>query len=128
MSGEAQAPEGVRLDKWLWAARCYKTRSIASDACTAGHVKVNGAAAKPSKTIRAGDEVVVRIEQHSRILVVLGLSERRGPAETARLLYEDRSPAPPPPEARPYLPVRERGAGRPSKRERRDIEALRGRG
>ncbi|MCB9707037.1 MAG: RNA-binding S4 domain-containing protein [Myxococcales bacterium] len=119
--------ETVRLDKWLWAARCYKTRGLATEACTAGHVKVNGESAKPAKSVRPGDEIHVRISGWTRILVVVGLSDRRGPATVARELYEDRSPPPPPrDESMPALPQRERGAGRPSKRERRKIEDLRG--
>ena len=130
MSGEeqAEAPGALRLDKWLWAARCFKTRGLASEACTAGHVKVNGASAKPAKPVRPGDEIVVRVGQHTRILVVVGLSDRRGPASAARELYDDRSPPPPPkPEAPLLPPARERGAGRPSKRDRRRLEDLRGR-
>ena len=125
---EGEAPAGsLRLDKWLWAARCYKTRGLASEACTAGHVKVNGASAKPAKAVRPGDEIVVKVGTHTRILVILGLSDRRGPATEARLLYDDRSPPPPPkPEVPIALPVRERGTGRPSKRDLRKIEGLRG--
>ncbi|MEZ4452832.1 MAG: RNA-binding S4 domain-containing protein [Nannocystaceae bacterium] len=127
MSEASPAPSAVRLDKWLWAARAFKTRGLATEACTAGHVKVNGDAVKPAKPVRPGDEVVIKVAGHTRIWVVLGLSERRGPASAARELYEDRSPPPPPrEEGGPLLPVRERGAGRPSKRERRKIDGLRG--
>ena len=117
----------VRLDKWLWAARCYKTRGLASQACAAGHVKVNGDSAKASKTIRCGEEIHVRLGPWTRILIVVALADKRGPAAVARELYEDRSPPPPTrdPEAM-TLPRRERGAGRPSKRERRKLNDLRG--
>jgi len=117
----------VRLDKWLWAARCYKTRGLASTACAAGHVKVDGASAKASKTVRGGEEIHVRLGPWTRILIVVALADKRGPASVARELYEDRSP--PPPSKDPStmaLPKRERGAGRPSKRERRKLNDLRG--
>ncbi len=116
----------VRLDKWLWAARCYKTRGLSSEACSAGHIKVNGATCKPAKSIRPGDEIHVRLGPWTRILIVVALADKRGPASVARELYEDRSP--PPPEKDPMamaLPKRERGAGRPSKRERRKLDHLR---
>ena len=119
--------DSVRLDKWLWAARCFKTRSLASTACNAGHVKVNGTSAKPAKSIRTGDEIHVRVGAWTRIFLVVALSDRRGPATEARELYEDRSP--PPPAKDPSvlaLPKRERGAGRPSKRDRRKSEDRRG--
>lgn len=116
----------VRLDKWLWAARCYKTRGLASEACAAGHVKVNGNSAKASKTTRIGDEIHVRLGPWTRILIVLALADKRGSAAIARELYEDRSPPPPAKDPSTMsLPKRERGAGRPSKRERRQLNDLR---
>jgi ribosome-associated heat shock protein Hsp15 len=125
VTGTAVAMTEVRLDKWLWAARCYKTRSIAADACDAGHVKLNGQSAKPAKSVRVGDRVEARTEGGLRVFEVIALAERRGPAEQARTLYVDHSPPPPPREV-PAV-TRERGAGRPSKREHRQIEKLRGR-
>lgn len=116
----------VRIDKWLWAARCFKTRSAASDACAAGHVKVDGASAKAAKVVRPGDRVEVVTPGGLRILEVAGLAERRGSAEVARTLYVDHTPPPPPKEERVVLPERDRGAGRPSKREQRLIRKLRG--
>lgn len=114
----------VRLDKWLWAARCFKTRGLAAEACDAGHVKVNGTSVKPAKSVRVGDRVEARTPGGLRVLEVVALADRRGPAERARALYVDHSPPPPPRD--PTAPTRDRGAGRPSKRERRDIERLRG--
>ena len=116
----------MRIDKWLWAARFYKTRSLASDAVEGGHVEVNGERAKPSKQIREGDELRVRLNQYTHVIHVRGLSERRGPATEARTLYEEtpesraerdrlaeqRRLAPP--------PAYEEG-GRPTKRDRRDM-------
>ncbi len=82
----------VRVDKWLWAARQYKTRSLAGEACTAGHVDVNGTATKPSKFIREGDEIEVRTPGGRRLLGVTGLADRRGPFVIAKELYDDRTP------------------------------------
>jgi len=82
----------VRVDKWLWAARQFKTRTLAAEACTAGHVEVNGTAAKSSKFIREGDEIDVRTPGGRRLLAVVGLADRRGPAVVAKELYEDKTP------------------------------------
>lgn len=114
----------VRLDKWLWAARCFKTRSIAAEACDAGHVKLNGNSAKPAKSVRVGDRIEAKTEGGLRVFEVVALSDRRGPAEQARTLYVDHSP-PPPPREEPVV-TRERGVGRPSKRDLRQIQKLRG--
>lgn len=114
----------VRIDKWLWAARCFKTRAVAAEACDAGHVKLNGAAIKPAKSVKLGDRIEARTEGGLRVFEVIALSDRRGPAEVARKLYVDHSPPPPPREI--AVVTRERGAGRPSKREQRQIQKLRG--
>ena len=116
----------IRIDKWLWAARAFKTRSLATDACDGGKVDVNGDAAKPAKPVRAGDRVEITTPVGRRILKVAALSERRGPAPVARALYEDLTPPAPPRVRQPKPPYRAPGAGRPSKRERRDIDRLRG--
>jgi ribosome-associated heat shock protein Hsp15 len=118
--------EDVRVDKWLWAARCFKTRSAAATACTAGHVKLNGAAAKPAKTVRVGDQLEVRTPGGLRVLEVAALSDRRGPATVARTLYVDHTPPPPPRELVEPAARRDPGAGRPSKREQRLLRKLRG--
>jgi ribosome-associated heat shock protein Hsp15 len=119
--------EAVRLDRWLWAARFYKTRGLAHDACTGGKVDVNGQAAKPSRAVRIGDRLSITLGEWRRELVVRGGGERRGPAREAQLLYEDHSP-PPPPRARRVPPpvLRPTGLGRPTKRERRQVDRLRG--
>lgn len=117
----------VRIDKWLWAARCFKTRSQASTACTAGHVKLDGVSVKAAKTVKPGDRVEVRTPGGLRILEVVALGDRRGPASVARTLYVDHTPAPPPKEEVAAVAVRERGAGRPSKRDLRQLRRLRGR-
>lgn len=116
----------VRIDKWLWAARCFKTRSQASTACTAGHVKVDGASVKAGKIVRPGDRIEVRTAGGLRILEVAALGDRRGSATVAQTLYVDHTPPPPPKELVEPLLRRERGQGRPTKRELRDIKKIRG--
>lgn len=117
----------VRVDAWLWAVRQFKTRSAATSACRAGHVRVNGERAKAAQTVRPGDEVRVRIDGFDRILGVRQTLVKRVSAAVAATAVEDRTPPPPPRETIPVVPVRDRGAGRPTKRERRDLERLRGR-
>ena len=130
MTEQAKLDEAVRLDRWLWAARFYKSRSLAADACDGGKVEVNGHSAKPHKLVRVNDTVVFTHPSGPKELKVLALSEKRGPFSEARLLYEDHSP-PPPPRERPFYvaspPLRGQGTGRPTKRERRETERLRGR-
>jgi ribosome-associated heat shock protein Hsp15 len=115
----------VRIDKWLWAARFFKSRTLAAAACNGGKVHVNGDAAKPSKTVRPGDLLRVTLPRIRRIVRVTALAERRGGAREAVVLYDDLTPPPPPREARPSPPAyRPPGAGRPTKRERRRIDRL----
>jgi len=114
----------VRVDSWLWAVRVYKTRSAATTACRAGHVRVNGEKAKAAQQIRIGDELRVRIAGFDRILVVRQLLTKRVGAPLAAAAAEDRTPTR---EPVAMIAVRDRGAGRPTKRERRDIDRLRGR-
>ena len=130
MADRPPSPDGAasaRLDRWLWAARFYKSRSLAHAACNGGKVDVNGQAAKPSRAVRPGDRIRLTLGEWRREVVVKDLRERRGPAAEARALYEDLSP-PPPPRAKRLLPpvLRPVGLGRPTKRERRRIERLRG--
>jgi ribosome-associated heat shock protein Hsp15 len=125
--GKNLMPE-VRIDKWLWAARFFKSRTLAASACSGGKVDVNGDAAKPSKVIRPGDLLRVTLPRGRRIVRVALLSERRGSGTEAATLYEDLTPLPPPREGRLPPPIyRPRGAGRPTKRERRRIDRLSGR-
>ncbi|MBF4561262.1 RNA-binding S4 domain-containing protein [Microbacterium sp. VKM Ac-2870] len=114
----------VRIDSWLWAVRVYKTRSAATTACRAGHVRIGGEKAKASQPVRIGDEIRVRIAGFDRMLVVRQLLTKRVGAPIASVAAEDRTP---PREPIALLAVRDRGAGRPTKRERRDIDRLRGR-
>ena len=113
------------MDKWLWAARFFKSRSLAAAACEGGKVDVNRSSAKPAKLISPGDTLRITLRGGKKIIKVLALAERRGSALRARLLYEDLTP-PPPPERLPMAPpiYRPRGTGRPTKRERRLLERL----
>lgn len=113
----------VRVDSWLWAIRIYKTRSAATTACRAGHVRVNGEKVKASQSVKPGDELRVRIAGFDRILVVRQTLTKRVGAPVAATALEDRTP---PREPMAMLAVRDRGAGRPTKRERREIDRLRG--
>lgn len=115
----------VRIDKWLWAARFFKSRSLAAVACDGGKVDVNGNTAKPAKLVRPGDTLWITLRGGKKIIKVLALAARRGPALRAQLLYEDLTP-PPPPEPVPTPPpvYRSRGVGRPTKRERRLLDRL----
>ena len=124
---------GVRVDKWLWAARFFKTRSTAARACDLGRVECNGAAAKPAREVRTGDMLRVKNESGDFVVEVLALSEIRGPAPAAQALYretpESQQARLKEAEARRAMP-RFEGArdGRPSKRDRREINRLRRRG
>ena len=123
-----RSPDSIRADKWLWAARVFKTRSLATRACDGGKVDINAEAAKPAKLVRAGDRVEVTLPRgRRRILKVTAIGDRRGSAEIARELYEDLTPPEPPRLRQAPPPFRAPGTGRPTKRERRNIERLRGR-
>lgn len=115
--------ESVRIDKWLWAARFFKTRTQATEACGGGLVKVDGEPVKPARMIKGGEMIEARTPGGKRIMRVIGLSEVRGPAAVAQTLYEDHTPPPPPDEP---VALREWGTGRPTKRERRQMDRFRG--
>ncbi|WP_127127929.1 RNA-binding S4 domain-containing protein [Georgenia sp. SYP-B2076] len=121
-----EAPASARVDSWLWAVRLFKSRSQATSACRAGHVRVNGERAKPATAVKVGDEVVVRGGERERIVVVTRILLKRVGATVAAEALVDHSPPPVPVEARAAVPERPRGAGRPTKRERREIVRLRG--
>ena len=115
-----------RVDSWLWAVRVLKTRSAATAASKAGHVTVNDERAKPAQTVRIGDVVRVRLDGEERILQVARLIAKRVGAPVAAECYVDLTPPKPPREERVLTVVRDRGAGRPTKRDRRVIERLMG--
>ena len=122
--------DAVRIDKWLWAARFFKTRSAAAQAVLGGRVHVNGARVKPSKELRVGDTVEVTIRALRRTVAVRALSEKRGPASVAATLYEE---TPESIRAREQDALERRLArppgadlgARPTKLDRRRLEALR---
>lgn len=127
MKPPSPADDGPRLDKWLWAARFYKTRGLASEQIGKGRILVNGQTAKSSRTVRIGDLIDLHLEASRRTVTVRGLSHVRGPAPVAQLLYEETAAS---------IAQRERAAaqrrlapepanaidqGRPTKRDRRDL-------
>jgi len=120
---------GVRIDKWLWAARFYKTRSLAAEAITSGKVELNGERTKPAKGVKAGDSVRIRSGVFEQVVQVKALSDKRGPASVAQTLYEETAESA---AARAKLAERMRyempaamDSGRPTKKDRRDIARLR---
>lgn len=116
----------VRVDRWLWSVRIYKTRAQATDGCRGGHVRVNGSPAKPATAVRVGDRVEARAGRQ-RVLEVTALVGKRVGAPEAAGCYVDRSPPPPPREELPPGLLRARATGRPTKRDRRRIDRVRGR-
>jgi ribosome-associated heat shock protein Hsp15 len=122
----AHSGESVRIDSWIWAVRLVKTRSMGATACKGGHVRVNGQNVKPSHALRIGDEVRLRQENRERIVIVKRLIRKRVGAPVAVQCYVDNSPPPPPREAVAPAGIRDRGAGRPTKRDRREMDRLRG--
>jgi ribosome-associated heat shock protein Hsp15 len=117
--------DSVRIDRWLCAARIYASRSQATDACSAGQVTLNDAVVRPSHTVRIGDAISAHAPRGFVVLKILKLADKRLGPPLARELYEDRSPPPPPREE--LFPARERGAGRPTKQERRRMVRVRDR-
>lgn len=130
---KAESAEAARLDKWLWAARFFKTRALAAEAIDGGKVHLNGERVKRSKGIRIGDEVRVRIGPYEHRVTVRSVSDRRGPATVAATLYEEFADSRAAREAlieqrRMEIAAGEADPGRPSKRDRRQIDRLRKRG
>lgn len=130
MARDEEQPAGQarqRIDKWLFFARLRKSRSLAAKSVETGDISVNGVKIRqPSHPVRPGDILVVSLDRHDMTVKVLEPGERRGPYEEARLLYEDMTPPPPPREERSLYEqaTRERGTGRPTKRERRETDRL----
>jgi ribosome-associated heat shock protein Hsp15 len=121
---EPQSPTSVRVDRFLCAARIFKSRTGAQDACAASHVKVNDKNVRSSHGVKVGDKIVARAPRGDVILVVLALADKRLSSEKARELYEDQSP--PPEKKAEELGARDRGMGRPTKADRRQMERFRG--
>jgi ribosome-associated heat shock protein Hsp15 len=116
--------ESTRLDRWLWAVRLTRTRPDAAAACRGGHVRVNDRPAKPSTTVSPGDEVRALVGNRTRIVEVVRVIQKRVGAADAVTCYLDRTPAPPPTPPVSVAP-RDRGAGRPTKRDRRLLDKWR---
>jgi ribosome-associated heat shock protein Hsp15 len=116
--------ESTRVDRWLWSVRLVKTRPDAADACRGGHVRVNGRPAKPATTVAPGDEVRALVGQTMRVVEVVRVIQKRVGAADAATCFLDRTPKPEPTETI-AVAVRDRGAGRPTKRDRRLLDKLR---
>lgn len=118
----------VRIDKWLWAVRVFKTRSLATDACRNGRVTIAGQPVKPSREVRIGETIVVQKDEMTRTFKVLGLLEQRVGAPLAKQYVEDLTPPSEFEKKRQpnYLPPmhRPKGAGRPTKRDRRALDSF----
>lgn len=118
--------ESTRIDRWLWAVRVHKTRALATEGCRAGHVSVNDHQAKAATTVKPGDRVVARVGSRTRELEVVKIIEKRVSAAVAATCFVDHTPAPPEPsEFNQPLFQRDARTGRPTKRDRRDLERLR---
>lgn len=117
----------TRVDRWLWAVRICRNRSEATALCRAGHVRVNGAPAKPATTVRAGDRVEAFVHDRPRGLEVVQVIDKRVGAAVARECLLDHSPPLPPREPVDPVFARDSGAGRPTKRDRRRLDRLRDR-
>lgn len=127
-TADQQPPSGSRqrIDKWLFFARILKSRTLAQERVSAGHVKVNGVSVRqPSHLLKPGDRLEIALERRDLVVVVLKPGERRGPYEEARQLYEDQTPPEPERISALELAVRSTGSGRPTKKERRAIDRLR---
>lgn len=125
MSVPVTRDSGVRIDVWVWAVRLFPSRSAASAACKGGQVHVGGRRAKPSMLVHPGDLVEATTPGGPRIVVVRTVIAKRVGAPIAATCYEDRTPPPPPREERLAVPTRDRGTGRPTKKERRQLDRFR---
>lgn len=130
---EQPHPERLRIDKWLWFARIVKTRTLAQTLVKTGKIRVNSSrVSTPSSNVSPGDVLTITLPRAVRILRISALGSKRGPASEAQLLYEDLTPPPEPREASPAKPlkqaIRDEGSGRPTKKERREMDRFRSRG
>jgi ribosome-associated heat shock protein Hsp15 len=116
--------ETTRVDRWVWAIRLYKTRGDATEACRGGHVRVNDKPAKPATPVKVGDQVVARVHGIDRIVEVVEVIDKRVGPPVAVTCYVDHTPPPPEDDGLPIF-ERERGAGRPTKRDRRQLDRFR---
>lgn len=122
MSAPSATPSKMRVDKWLWQARFFKTRSLSAKVVTGGHMRVNGTKiSKASHNVTEGDVLTFPQARHIRVIKVLAMGERRGPAPEAQTLYEDLTPKEDPVPRGPGSD----GKGRPTKRDRRNLDLMR---
>lgn len=122
MSAPSATPTKMRVDKWLWQARFFRTRSLSAKVVTGGHMRVNGTKiAKASHSVTEGDVLTFPQARHIRVIKVLAMGERRGPAPEAQTLYEDLTPKEDPVPRGPGSD----GKGRPTKRDRRNLDLMR---
>lgn len=129
--GDGTADGRVRLDKWLWAARFFKTRALAAEAIAGGKIAVNGDKPKRAKPVSIGDRLAIRLGPYEHRVTVRGLAERRGPAAAAQQLYEEEAESRAAREAlaaqmKAVAPLFRYEKGKPSKKERRDYDRFRG--
>ena len=126
MPPETAPDTTTRVDRWLWAVRLYKSRAAATEACRGGHVRVNDAPAKPATTVRVGDRVEAQAPGRLRVFEVVRIIDKRVGAPLAAECVVDHSP-PPPPREEAVIPafLRDPGAGRPTKRDRRQLDRFR---
>ena len=125
---DTATPGAQRIDKWLWQARAVKSRTLAAALVSEGRVRINRArVTKPSHAVKPGDVITAGVGARIRVLEVVGIGDRRGPASEAQALYRDLTPPPTPATAAPSVPVRDAGSGRPTKRDRRQLDRLTGR-
>lgn len=130
---QVEAPGRVRIDKWLWAARFYKTRGLSAEAIEGGRIEVNGERAKRARLVHAGDRLRIRIGPYEHVVLIKGVSEKRGSAPIAQALYEEDAESK---KAREVMAAHVRAmnantgyeSGRPTKKDRREIERLKGKG
>jgi ribosome-associated heat shock protein Hsp15 len=119
--------ETTRVDRWLWAVRLFKTRAAATAACRGGHVRVNGTSAKPATTVRVGDRIDATVHSRHRVVDVLRIIDKRVGAANAAECLDDHSPPLPAKTDAPTAFARDRGTGRPTKRDRRQLDRFRSR-
>jgi ribosome-associated heat shock protein Hsp15 len=132
MGDREEGPDKVRLDKWLWAARFFKTRALAAEAVEGGKVQLNGDRPKRARPLQVGDELRIRLGPYEHIVAVRALSDRRGPATQAAALYQETEASR---RTREALAIQLKSLhslfgpekGRPTKKDRREIERLKGR-
>ncbi len=124
---ETDPLDTTRVDRWLWAVRVFKSRAMATDACRGGHVRVNGNPAKAATMVRVGDRVSARAHGRERIFEVVRVIDRRVGAPIAAECVVDHSPPPPPRDLSQPAFMRDAATGRPTKKERRDLDRFRSR-